>query len=87
MDERSGGSDLAESLARFILDADPAIAGVGAAERPAPSPGSAGSVLSALRGLDQSRVLQQLPSMAPKQPPQHQLPQGGSGEGRSPVLV
>ncbi|KAJ0051052.1 hypothetical protein NL108_012301, partial [Boleophthalmus pectinirostris] len=32
-----GGGDLAESLARFILDADPAIAGVGAAERPNPA--------------------------------------------------
>uniref|UniRef100_A0A3Q2PR29 Protein PAT1 homolog 1 n=1 Tax=Fundulus heteroclitus TaxID=8078 RepID=A0A3Q2PR29_FUNHE len=79
-DERSGGSDLAESLARLILDADPAIAGVGAAERPAPSPGSAGPGLSGLLGLDQPRVLPQPPSM----PHQHQLPPAAPAPGLPP---
>lgn len=73
-DERSGGGDLAESLARFILDADPAIAGVGAAERRGPS---AGPVLSAPRGPDQPRVLQQPASI----PPKHQLPPGPPASG------
>ncbi|XP_014880048.1 protein PAT1 homolog 1 isoform X3 [Poecilia latipinna] len=76
-DERSGGGDLAESLARFILDADPAIAGVGAAERPGSAPGPAGPVLSALRGPDQPRVLQQPASI----PPKHQLPPGPPASG------
>uniref|UniRef100_A0A3Q3K2J8 Protein PAT1 homolog 1 n=1 Tax=Monopterus albus TaxID=43700 RepID=A0A3Q3K2J8_MONAL len=35
--DRGGDGDLAESLARLILEADPAIAGVGAAERPGPA--------------------------------------------------
>uniref|UniRef100_A0A3B4GSM6 Protein PAT1 homolog 1 n=1 Tax=Pundamilia nyererei TaxID=303518 RepID=A0A3B4GSM6_9CICH len=43
--DRVGEGDLAESLARLILDADPAIAGVGAAERPGLPPGSSGSGL------------------------------------------
>ncbi|XP_027872752.1 protein PAT1 homolog 1 [Xiphophorus couchianus] len=76
-DERSGGGDLAESLARFILDADPAVAGVGAAERRGPAPGSAGPVLSAPRGPDQPRVLQQPASI----PPKHQLPPGPPASG------
>uniref|UniRef100_A0A8D0A4L0 Protein PAT1 homolog 1 n=1 Tax=Sander lucioperca TaxID=283035 RepID=A0A8D0A4L0_SANLU len=38
VEDRGGEGDLAESLARLILEADPAIAGVGAAERPGPSP-------------------------------------------------
>uniref|UniRef100_A0A3Q2CJ93 Protein PAT1 homolog 1 n=1 Tax=Cyprinodon variegatus TaxID=28743 RepID=A0A3Q2CJ93_CYPVA len=88
VDERSGGSDLAESLARFILDADPAIAGVGAAERPAPSPGSAGSVLSALRGLDQSREgsLMSIIKEAglPKRPPQGRADEGHDLSERAP---
>lgn len=70
-DERSAGGDLAESLARFILDADPAIAGVGAAERPGPS---------ALRGPDQPRVLQPPSSV----PPKHQLPPGAPASGLPP---
>ncbi|KAM9769944.1 protein PAT1 homolog 1-like [Menidia menidia] len=37
--ERAGGGALAEALARFILEADPAIAGVGAAEKPRPPQG------------------------------------------------
>lgn len=84
-----GEGDLAESLARLILDADPAIAGVGAAERPGLPPGSSGSGLSALRGLDQPRVLPQpspiLPPTQPHQHPQHQLPPGlpVSGENES----
>lgn len=41
---------MAESLARLILEADPAIAGVGAAERPGPS---------GLSGLDPPPVLAQ----------------------------
>lgn len=73
---------MAESLARLILDADPAIAGVGAAERPGPSPGASGSSLSALQGLDRPRVVPQ-PSSIPHptqlhqqnpHQPQHQLP-------------
>ncbi|TKS69349.1 Protein PAT1 -like protein 1 PAT1-like protein 1 [Collichthys lucidus] len=90
-DRGGGGGDLAESLARFILDADPAIAGVGAAERPGPSPGSSGSSLSVLQGLERSRVLPQ-PSSIPHhtQPhqhphhPQHQLPPGPSTSGLPP---
>uniref|UniRef100_A0A3Q1FLF2 Protein PAT1 homolog 1 n=1 Tax=Acanthochromis polyacanthus TaxID=80966 RepID=A0A3Q1FLF2_9TELE len=39
VEDRPGDGDLAESLARLILEADPAIAGVGAAERPGPPPG------------------------------------------------
>ncbi|XP_069569985.1 protein PAT1 homolog 1 isoform X1 [Brachyistius frenatus] len=88
-EDRAGEGDLAESLARLILEADPAIAGVGAAERPGPSPGSSGSGLSALHGLDQSRIL---PSSIPHptQPhqhphhPQHQLPPGPSVSGLPP---
>ncbi|XP_075870535.1 protein PAT1 homolog 1 [Nelusetta ayraudi] len=77
--------DLAESLARLILEADPAIAGVGAAERPAPPPTSAGPTLSALQGLDRARVPPQTSSIPHPsqlhQPPhhhQHQLPAGPS---------
>ncbi|XP_055078690.1 protein PAT1 homolog 1 isoform X2 [Periophthalmus magnuspinnatus] len=69
-----GGGDLAESLARFILDADPAIAGVGAAERPNPA-------LSGLQGLDRSRVLPQ-PAPIPNQLPPH--PQMPSTSGLPP---
>ncbi|KAG8015002.1 Protein PAT1-like protein 1, partial [Nibea albiflora] len=91
VEDRGGGGDLAESLARFILDADPAIAGVGAAERPGPSPGSSGSSLSVLQGLDRSRVMPQPSSIPhPTQPhqhphhPQHQLPPGPSTSGLPP---
>uniref|UniRef100_A0A3Q3RNZ3 Protein PAT1 homolog 1 n=1 Tax=Mastacembelus armatus TaxID=205130 RepID=A0A3Q3RNZ3_9TELE len=52
---RGGDGELAESLARFILEADPAVAGVGAAERPGPSPSSSGSSLSTQQ-LDRSRM-------------------------------
>ncbi|CAK6976090.1 protein PAT1 homolog 1 isoform X1 [Scomber scombrus] len=86
VEDRGGGGDLAESLARLILDADPAIAGVGAAERPGPPPS-----LSALQGLDRSRVLPQpSPIPHPTQPhqhphhPQHQLPPGPSTSGLPP---
>ncbi|XP_040001628.1 protein PAT1 homolog 1 isoform X2 [Xiphias gladius] len=81
---REGG--LAESLARLILEADPAIAGVGATERPCPSISSSGSSLAALQGLDRPRVLPQHSSI-PTQPhqhprhPQHQLPPGPSTSG------
>uniref|UniRef100_A0A4W6CYX9 Protein PAT1 homolog 1 n=1 Tax=Lates calcarifer TaxID=8187 RepID=A0A4W6CYX9_LATCA len=37
VEDRGGEGELAESLARLILEADPAIAGVGATERPCPS--------------------------------------------------
>uniref|UniRef100_A0A7N6FF66 Protein PAT1 homolog 1 n=1 Tax=Anabas testudineus TaxID=64144 RepID=A0A7N6FF66_ANATE len=50
-EDRGGGGDLAESLARLILEADPAIAGVGAA-----APSSSGSSKTALQGLDRSRM-------------------------------
>ncbi|MEQ2166098.1 hypothetical protein GOODEAATRI_024181 [Goodea atripinnis] len=80
-DDQSGGSNLVESLARFILDADPAIAGVGAAERPVPPPGSAGPGLSALPGPDQHRVLPQPSSIPQKHQPQHQLPLGAPTSG------
>ncbi|CAL9700952.1 unnamed protein product [Knipowitschia caucasica] len=70
-----GGGELAESLARLILDADPAIAGVGAAERPQ-------LPLSGLQGLDRSRVL---PSHIPNQLPSHpHLPPGPSTSGLPP---
>ncbi|KAK5603404.1 Protein PAT1 1 [Crenichthys baileyi] len=83
-DGQSGGSNLVESLARFILDADPAIAGVGAAERPIPHPGSAGPGLSALPGPDQHRVLPQPSSIPQKHHPQHQLPLGAPTSGLPP---
>ncbi|XP_041641967.1 protein PAT1 homolog 1 [Cheilinus undulatus] len=88
VEDRAGGGDLAESLARLILEADPAIAGVGAAERPGPPLSSSGSSLSALQGLDRSRVLPQ-PSSIPhpgQHPhhPQHQLPPGPSTSGLPP---
>uniref|UniRef100_A0A8P4FVP6 Protein PAT1 homolog 1 n=1 Tax=Dicentrarchus labrax TaxID=13489 RepID=A0A8P4FVP6_DICLA len=91
VEDRGGGGDLAESLARLILEADPAIAGVGAAERPGPSPSSSGSSLSALQGLDRPRVLPQPssiphPAQSHQHPhhPQHQLPPGPSTSGLPP---
>ncbi|XP_068582870.1 protein PAT1 homolog 1 [Cebidichthys violaceus] len=91
VEDRGGGGDLAESLARLILEADPAIAGVGAAERPSPSPSSSRSSLSALQGLDRPRVPPQ-PSSIPHPTqthqhchhPQHQLPPGPSASGLPP---
>ncbi|XP_029931394.1 protein PAT1 homolog 1 isoform X2 [Myripristis murdjan] len=87
LEDRGGGGDLAESLARLILGTDPAIAGVGAAETPGPP----GSSLSALSGLDRSRGLPPPSSLPhpphPHQPPhhpQHQLPPGPSGSGLPP---
>lgn len=77
-EDRAGEGGLAESLARLILEADPAIAGVGAAERPGSSPGSAGSGTSALRRLDQPRVLPQ------SIPQQHQMPPGPPTSGELP---
>uniref|UniRef100_A0A8C9ZVT2 Protein PAT1 homolog 1 n=1 Tax=Sander lucioperca TaxID=283035 RepID=A0A8C9ZVT2_SANLU len=88
VEDRGGEGDLAESLARLILEADPAIAGVGAAERPGPSPSSSGSSLSALQGLDLPRVLPSI--LHPTQPHQHphhlqhQLPPGPSTSGLPP---
>lgn len=89
VDDRGGGGDLAESLARLILEADPAIAGVGAAERPNPSSGASGSSQSVLQGLDRPRVMPQPSSIPhPSQPhqhshhPQHQLPPGPSTSGQ-----
>uniref|UniRef100_A0A1A8FXK6 Protein associated with topoisomerase II homolog 1 n=1 Tax=Nothobranchius korthausae TaxID=1143690 RepID=A0A1A8FXK6_9TELE len=73
-DDRAREGGLAESLARLILEADPAIAGVGAAERPRPSPSSSASSLSVLHSLDQPRVLPQSSSIPhQRQPP---LPPG-----------
>lgn len=91
VEERGGEGDLAESLARLILDADPAIAGVGAAERPGPSPSSSGSGLSTLQGPDPPRVRAQPSSIPlPTQPyqhphhPQNQPPPGPSTSGLPP---
>ncbi|XP_041839245.1 protein PAT1 homolog 1 [Melanotaenia boesemani] len=81
VDDRAGEGDLAESLARLILEADPAIAGVGAAERPGPSSGPAGSSLSALHGLDQPRILPQPTSIPHPRHPQSQLPAGPPASG------
>ncbi|KAK2815552.1 hypothetical protein Q5P01_026019 [Channa striata] len=88
VEERGGGGDLAESLARLILEADPAIAGVGAAEKPSPSPSSSGSSLTALQGVERPNVQPQpSPISHPTQPhqhphhPQHQLPPGPSTSG------
>lgn len=79
-EDRGGEGDLAESLARFILDADPAIAGVGSAERPSPALSS----LSGLQGLDRHRVLPQ-PSSIPNQlPPHPQMSPGPSTSGLPP---
>ncbi|XP_029985923.1 LOW QUALITY PROTEIN: protein PAT1 homolog 1-like [Sphaeramia orbicularis] len=82
-----GGADLAESLARLILEADPAIAGVGAAERPGLPPSSSGPGLAPLQGLDRSRVLPQSSSIPHQHPPhpQHQLPPGPSTAGLPPA--
>uniref|UniRef100_A0A672FR57 Protein PAT1 homolog 1 n=1 Tax=Salarias fasciatus TaxID=181472 RepID=A0A672FR57_SALFA len=89
VDDRPGDGDLAESLARLILDADPAIAGVGAAERPGlPRGVSPGSALSSLKPLmhhhRSSTESCDSPLMSiikevglPKRPPQ-----GRSDEGR-----
>uniref|UniRef100_A0A1A8IH40 Protein PAT1 homolog 1 n=2 Tax=Nothobranchius kuhntae TaxID=321403 RepID=A0A1A8IH40_NOTKU len=73
-DDRAREGGLAESLARLILEADPAIAGVGAAERPRPSPSSSASSLSVLHSLDQPRVLLQSSSIPHQR--QLQLPPG-----------
>ncbi|KAM8843733.1 protein PAT1 homolog 1 [Synchiropus picturatus] len=59
-DQRREG-DLAESLARLVLEADPAIAGVGAAERPGLSPNFRPTVLTQPSSAPQHRSLQQLP--------------------------
>uniref|UniRef100_A0A7N8XYM0 Protein PAT1 homolog 1 n=1 Tax=Mastacembelus armatus TaxID=205130 RepID=A0A7N8XYM0_9TELE len=87
VEDRGGDGELAESLARFILEADPAVAGVGAAERPGPSPSSSGSSLSTQQ-LDRSRVQPQ-PSSIPhptqsNQEPQQQLPPVRSTSGLPP---
>ncbi|XP_054866073.1 protein PAT1 homolog 1 isoform X2 [Amphiprion ocellaris] len=84
VEDRPGDGDLAESLARLILEADPAIAGVGAAERPGPPPGSSGSTLPGLHGLDQPRVLQQTPSIPHQHPHHPKLPPGPSASGPPP---
>ncbi|KAG7266086.1 hypothetical protein CRUP_026723, partial [Coryphaenoides rupestris] len=76
-DGRGGGGDLAESLARFILGADPAIAGLGAAQSPAhPVPGAPGS------------ALEPPPSLRPHlQHPPHQLPGTTSSSGLRPASM
>ncbi|KAJ3614396.1 hypothetical protein NHX12_017970, partial [Muraenolepis orangiensis] len=78
---RGQGGDLAESLARLILGADPAIAGLGAAQSPSHSlPGPPGSALS--------RVLPP-PSLRPHlHHPPHQLPGGpSSSSGLHPSMM
>ncbi|XP_030207694.1 protein PAT1 homolog 1 [Gadus morhua] len=73
LEDGRGGGGLAESLARFILGADPAIAGLGAAQSPShPQPGPPGSAL------DFSRLLPP-PSLRPHlHHPPNQLPGGNS---------
>ncbi|XP_062243549.1 protein PAT1 homolog 1 isoform X1 [Platichthys flesus] len=89
VEDRGGEGDLAESLARLILEADPAIAGVGATERPCQSLSSTASTHTTFHRLDQPRVLPQhsIPnpthSHQPPQHPQHQLPTGPSISGIS----
>ncbi|KAM3864694.1 protein PAT1 homolog 1 [Diretmus argenteus] len=90
-DRGRGGGDLAESFARLILGADPAIARVGVAGTAGPPPGPPGSSLSALSGLDRPRGLPPPASIPhpphPHQPPhlpQHQLPPGPSAAGLPP---
>lgn len=51
VEDKGGDSQLADSLAKIIQEADPAIAGVGAAERPFLSPKSSASGLSGARSL------------------------------------
>nr|XP_020442644.1 protein PAT1 homolog 1 [Monopterus albus] len=88
VEDRGGDGDLAESLARLILEADPAIAGVGAAERPGPAASSSGSGPSALQGRDRPRGLPQPSSSQhppePHQHPQQQLPPRPSTSGIPP---
>ncbi|XP_029358197.1 protein PAT1 homolog 1 isoform X2 [Echeneis naucrates] len=88
VEDRGEESELAESLARLILDADPAIAGVGATRRPYPPLSSSALTPPALKGLDRPRVLPQHSSIKhPAQPHQHphhpqsQLPPGVSTPG------
>ncbi|XP_028301775.1 protein PAT1 homolog 1 isoform X2 [Gouania willdenowi] len=70
VEDKVSEGGLAESLARLILEADPAVAGVGAAERPAvPSPGST-SVFPSLHGLlSQSTSVQQQQQRLSSAPP------------------
>uniref|UniRef100_A0A667WM34 Protein PAT1 homolog 1 n=1 Tax=Myripristis murdjan TaxID=586833 RepID=A0A667WM34_9TELE len=75
LEDRGGGGDLAESLARLILGTDPAIAGVGAAETPGPP----GSSLSALSGLPPGP---RHPSMLSYQQQQHLLRRGTAPMGQ-----
>lgn len=87
VDDQGGDGDLADSLARLILEADPAIAGVGAAEKPILSLRSSGSSLSTLQGLNQPKVTPQ-PSLIPHPTqlhPQTQLPPGSSISGKKLV--
>ncbi|XP_068177492.1 protein PAT1 homolog 1 [Antennarius striatus] len=72
-EDRAGGGDLAESLTRLILEADPAITVVGAAEIPRGPPNASGSDLPALQVQDQARVLPQ-PSIIPHPTQPHQHP-------------
>lgn len=61
VEDRGGDSQLADSLARIIQETDPAIAGVGTAERPLLSPRSSSSSLSGaiLHGPGQPRLMVQ----------------------------
>lgn len=81
VEDRRREGDLAESLARLVLEADPAIAGVGAAERPGPSLNSRMGQDSRPKVLAQPPPVQH-PTQHPHQP-SHQMPVGplSSGEG------
>ncbi|XP_019735250.1 protein PAT1 homolog 1 isoform X1 [Hippocampus comes] len=74
---------LAESLARLVLEADPAIAGVGAAERPVFSQNQRLEHESRSRLLHQASPISHSPH--PHQhPQQHQRPPGSSTSGQPP---
>ncbi|KAM9857366.1 protein PAT1 homolog 1 [Aulostomus maculatus] len=85
VEDRRREGDLAESLARLILEADPAIAGVGAAERPGPSPNSRMAQDSRSRVLPQPSPIPH-PNQAHQHPhhPHHQLPTGPTTSGLPP---
>ncbi|XP_061686056.1 protein PAT1 homolog 1 isoform X3 [Syngnathoides biaculeatus] len=76
-------SDLAESLARMVLDADPAIAGVGTAERPISSQNQRSGHDSRSRALHQPSTISHSP-YPHQHPQQHQRPAAPSTSGHSP---
>ncbi|XP_061628097.1 protein PAT1 homolog 1 isoform X2 [Phyllopteryx taeniolatus] len=75
--------DLAESLARLVLEADPAIAGVGAAERPIFSQNQRLGHDSRSRALHQPSTISHSPHPH-QQPHQHQRPAAPSTSGHPP---